>query len=272
MSRPDWAPSDIDIEMPSVARIYDYNLGGSHNFAIDRAVAKKINEAMPDLPAANRANRSFLRRVVRFLAGAGIRQYLDLGSGIPTVGNVHEIARAEAPESRVVYVDVDAVAAAHSRAILAGEDGIGVVQADLRDPAAILSHPEVLRHIDFTQPVGLLVVAVLHFVLDEDDPCAILASYRDALAPGSYLAMSHATGEGTAGDQAQAVARVSSRAAIQTRLRDRSQVSQMFSGFRLMEPGLVYTPQWRPEAPDDQDEFAGEPQRSATLAAVGVRM
>jgi hypothetical protein len=272
VSRPDWASGDIDITRPSVARIYDYNLGGSHNFAIDREVAAQISEAMPDLPAANRANRSFLRRAVRFLASAGIRQFLDLGSGIPTVGNVHEIARTATPDARVVYVDVDPVAAAHARAILSGDDGVAVIQADLRRPREILSHPEVGRLIDFTEPVGLLLVAVMHFVLDEDEPLAILDRYRQQLVSGSYLVMSHATGEGSAGDRAEAATRVSSRVSIESKLRGRAQLAAMFDGYRIVEPGIVYTPQWRPDTFDRDDEFGGRAERSATLAAVGIRL
>src|SRR6266516_3206987 len=152
MERPDWAPETIDIDRPSAARIYDYALGGLHNFAVDREAARETFAHMPDLPLLMQANRAFLRRAVQFLAGVGVRQFLDIGSGIPTVGNVHEISRQLAPDTRVMYVDIDPVAVAHSRAILAGDPLSGVLQEDLRRPDRILTHPVVRGLIDFSQP------------------------------------------------------------------------------------------------------------------------
>lgn len=249
MDRPDWAPAKIDVERPSPARIYDYHLGGSHNFAVDRQAAQQIAAIMPEMPLILRANRSFLRRAVRSLVGAGVRQFLDLGSGIPTVGNVHEIAQQAAPGSRVAYVDVDPVAVAHAQALLAGNSDTGVVRADLREVPLVLAAPEVRRLIDFSQPVGLLMVAVLHFVPDRDDPAGIVARYRDAVPAGSYLVLSHAAASedehAPAGaDEATAAY---SRSVSEFTLRTRTQVTDLFAGFDLIDPGVVYVTQWQPE-------------------------
>ncbi|MGH3731078.1 MAG: SAM-dependent methyltransferase [Micromonosporaceae bacterium] len=269
MSRSDRTPHDTDLDRPSAARIYDYNLGGSHNFAVDRMVAEKINQAMPELPAVNRANRSFLRRAVRFLARSGIRQFLDLGSGIPTVGNVHEIAQQAAPGVRVVYVDVDAVAVSHGNTILANNPDAVAVRADLRDPERILHHPQVNQLLDFDQPLAVLLLAVLHFVPDQDDPAGIVARLGGATVAGSYLAISHATQEGETAQHAGLASRVSTQNQIELTLRDRSQVTGLFGGYDLVEPGLVFTPEWRPDSPGD--EFSDQPTRAATLAGVGIR-
>jgi hypothetical protein len=270
MARPDWAPDEIDVEQPSVARIYDYNLGGTHNFAADRRVAELINKAMPAMPAVNRANRSFLHRAVRFLADEGIRQYLDLGSGIPTAGNVHEIVQLVVPDARVVYVDFDAVAVAHSRAILAGNRYVTAIRSDLCEAAAVLADPQVRRLLDFDKPIAVLLIACLHFVSDADNPGAVVARYRDATVPGSYLVISHATQEGEQRQQAEAVTDVAARSRIDVTLRDRFEVGRLFDGYRLVPPGLVFTPQWRPDSTDD--EFSNHPARSATLAGVGVKL
>jgi SAM-dependent methyltransferase len=257
------------VDQPRVARIYDYNLGGAHNFAVDRAVADQMNRAMPDLPLIQRANRAFLRRVVTMLISSGVRQFLDLGSGIPTVGSVHEIAQGAAPESRVMYVDVDTVAIAHSQAILADNPLADAVRGDLRDADEILAHPRVVELIDFTRPVAVLMVAVLHFVPDGDGPAGIIARYRDACVPGSYLVISHASREGADPGEADAATSVSARNAINLSLRGRAEVLGMFDGFDLVEPGIVFTPQWRPDS--DTEPFATEPSRATTLAGVGVR-
>lgn len=269
MTRPDWASPEIDVTRPSPARMYDYNLGGSHNFAVDRIYAEQMNEAIPDLPIIHRANRSFLRRVVRFLMNEGIRQFLDLGSGIPTVGNVHEIAQGIAPESRVVYVDIDSVAVIHSNAILAGNDRAAAVRADVRDAAGILADPTVRSLIDFTQPVGVLMLTVLHFVPDQDNPLDVVRTYRDATSPGSHLAISYATTEGSTGNQLEEGLRVSSRNRSVASMRGRADLPPMFEGFDILEPGVVFTPAWRPDSADDY--FSDQPDRAATLAAVGVK-
>src|SRR5262245_61809531 len=194
MDRPDWVPVDIDIDKPSASRVYDYSLGGSHNFAADRAIAKALHAAVPDGPLIARANRAFLRRAVLYLIDAGMRQFLDIGSGIPTVGNVHQVAQRAAPDTRVVYVDIDPVAVAHSQAILTGNDRATAIQADARHPETILAHRRVRELLDFDQPVAVMLVAVLHLVRD-DDPAGIVAALTGAVVPGSYVAISHLTGE-----------------------------------------------------------------------------
>jgi SAM-dependent methyltransferase len=263
MERPDWVPEGIDIEQPSVARMYDYALGGSHNFDADRALFRHLITLMPDLAAQAQANRALLRRVVRFLLAAGVRQFLDIGSGIPTSGNVHELAGRADPEARVIYVDIDPVAVAHSRAILAGNDRAGAIQEDLRHPERILAHPDVRRLLDVGQPMAVLLMAVLHFVPDEE-VAGILAVLRDAVAPGGYLVIAHAAWDDQPG--ATEGLQVLQRAGIVVRTRTREQVEGMFGDFELVDPGVVWARQWRPDIPDDGVEH---PQHSLVLAGVG---
>ncbi|MFD9704991.1 SAM-dependent methyltransferase [Lentzea sp. NPDC059081] len=267
MDRPNWAPGDIDLERPSVARVYDCWLGGAHNFAADRAVAQKTLAAMPGLRGVVLNHRAFLRRAVRYLLGQGVRQFLDLGSGIPTVGNVHEIAQHADPEARVVYVDVDPVAVAHSRSLLDGNGRVGVLQADIRDFEDVLTSPEVDKHLDLDEPVAVLMIALLHFVSDKEDPWAVVGGYRDRLAPGSFLALSQA---GYEGDEEPADSREARKIydtrVAPTTLRDQAQLTRLFDGFSLVEPGVVRVPAWRPESPDDPDA-AGK--RFPGFAALG---
>jgi SAM-dependent methyltransferase len=265
MARPDWAPETIDIERPSVARMYDYYLGGSHNFAVDRAAAQQMIAAVPEAPLMAQANRAFLRRAVRFLIDAGIRQFLDIGSGIPTVGNVHEIAQEAAPDARVAYVDIDPVAVAHSRHILSGNDLAAVVQEDLRRPRAILDHPQIRSLIDFDEPVAVMIVAVLHFVPDSDDPAGIIKTLRDALVPGSFLALSQASDDGRGADERQDAEDVYRRTDNPLSVRGRTEVAGFFDGFTLVEPGVVWVPEWRPDSP----ESAEEAHRAVFLGGVG---
>ncbi|MGW0365795.1 SAM-dependent methyltransferase [Streptomyces sp. NPDC002990] len=251
MERPSWAPPGIDISVPSVSRIYDYYLGGSHNFEVDRQAARRAMEFMPGLPKIMQANRAFMRRAVRHAVAEGVTQFLDIGSGIPTFGNVHEIARAASPEARVIYVDHDPVAVAHSQAVLGGDDRTGVVAADLRKPQDILTDPEVGRLLDFDRPVALLLVAVLHFLEDADDPYAAVAELRDALAPGSLLILTHASFEGIPLTEEVAGGTVQVYRDIRSPLvmRDRKQISRFFDGFEMAAPGLVSMPDWRPDRP-----------------------
>ncbi|WP_405430537.1 SAM-dependent methyltransferase [Micromonospora sp. NBC_00617] len=265
MQRPDWAPDTIDIERPSVARMYDYYLGGSHNFAADRAAAQAMVAAVPEAPLMAQANRAFLRRAVHHLAEAGVRQFLDIGSGIPTVGNVHEIAQRIDPESRVVYVDVDPVAVAHSREILAGNARAVVVQEDLRHPERILAHPDVRKLLDLSQPVAVMVVAVLHFVSDDDRPAELLATLRDALAPGSYLVLSQASDDGRSEDERAEAERVYRRTDNPLWIRNRAELTALFDGFELVDPGVVWVPQWRPDTP----ESAEDAERAVFMGGVG---
>ena len=265
MERPDWAPEAIDIEQPSAARIYDYALGGLHNFAVDREAAREMFALMPDMPLLMQANRAFLRRAVQFLVGAGIRQFLDIGSGIPTVGNVHEIAQQLAPETRVMYVDIDPVATAHSRAILEGNKLASVIQEDLRRPDHILAHQDVRNLLDFSQPIGLLLVAVMQFIPEEDNPPGIVARLRDALAPGSYVAMSQPTNDARVEETTQ-IEKLIAQAPSPFRYATRASFERLFVGWELVDPGIVWVPQWHPDSPDDVDDH---PERSIVYAGVG---
>jgi SAM-dependent methyltransferase len=254
----------------TAARIYDYFLGGTHNFPADREAAQMLLQAAPTLPAIARVNRAFLRRSVRFLLDAGVRQFLDIGSGIPTTGNVHEVARG-VPDARVVYVDIDPVAVAEGLDILDGNDGATAIGGDLRAAQAILEHPEVRRLLSFDEPVGLLLVSMLHFL--DDAVYAEVERLVAASAPGSYLAISHAAPTEQAiipasMQTAQSVYRSST--ATPLNLRDRAGVERFFAGLDLVEPGLVWVPQWHP-ATDDPADFADSPAESAILAGVARR-
>lgn len=253
--RPSWVPEEIDVTRPSIARVYDYALGGSHNFAADRAFAERVFAAMPDAVRHARDNRAFLRRAVQYLVGAGVDQFLDLGSGIPTVGSVHEVAHAGNPAARVVYVDSDPVAVLHSRELLAGDPRIAVLGADLRDPERVLGSAEVRGTLDLARPVAVLLVSVLHFVADADDPAGVVARYLGPLAPGSALVISHGT----------AVADTLKAASLYDggpsspgagHARTRAQVAALFGELTLVEPGLVRMPAWRPAAGVEPDEEA----------------
>jgi SAM-dependent methyltransferase len=269
MDLADWAPTDVDLTRPNVARVYDYYLGGSHNFAVDRQMGQQAIDLWPEVLMIIRANRAFLRRAVGHLIHAGVRQFLDLGSGIPTVGNVHEVAQAEAPEARVVYVDIDSVAVAHARMILAGNPHTGVIQADLRRPDLVLAHPDLRRLLDLDQPVALLTVAVLHFVPDADDPGEILAAYREAVATGSHLVVSHATGDGQRQGQATEHRQLYARTANPMTMRPHTQIAELLRGWDLLDPGLVRLPLWRP---DSGDETPHNPDAFAGYAAIGHKL
>jgi hypothetical protein len=262
----DWIPPGVDTKRANVARVYDYWLGGSHNFLVDQDVARAIAAVEPNMRAGVRANRAFLGRAVRFLAANGIGQFLDIGSGIPTEGNVHEVAQDADPAARVVYVDVDQVAVAHSRAILAGNENAAVIEADLREPQEILLNATVRRLIDFGQPTGLLLGMVLPFIADAEDPWRIVAALRDALAPGSYLVLVHATDESRP-LVAQAAEKVYNRnVSTNVQVRSRPDILRFFDGFDLVDPGLVYIPQWRPDSPGDVPE---DPAKFWALVGVG---
>ncbi len=268
--RPAWAPDIVDLEVPSAARMYDYYLGGSHNFPADRKLAEAALEAWPDTPYMCRANRAFLRRATTHLAQLGIDQFLDLGSGIPTGGNVHEIAQAVRPETRTVYVDCDAVAAAHGRALLEHDPRSRYLQADLRDPEAVLSSREVTGLLDLSRPVAVLMLMSLHFVPDEDDPIGIVTAYREALAPGSHLVFSHGTCEYQ--PDVDGITQVYQRASHGIVPRDRAQIQALASGWDLLDPGLVDVIHWRPEPSAlEDDPLGGDVARYSTFAAVARR-
>lgn len=261
MERPAWAPQSIDISVPSVSRMYDFYLGGSHNFEVDREAARKAMEFMPGLPKIMQANRAFMRRAVRYAVSEGITQFLDIGSGIPTFGNVHEVAQAADPEARVAYVDHDPVAVAHSRAVLEGNDRALIAAADLRRPQEIVKSPAIIELLDLDRPVALLLVAVLHFIEDSDDPHAAVAELREALAPGSLIVVTHASYEGIPLTQEEAGGAVGVYKNIRNPLvmRTREEVARFFEGYEMVEPGLVSMPNWRPDTPravEDEDPFA----------------
>jgi SAM-dependent methyltransferase len=248
---PDWVPPGVDTKRANVARVYDYWLGGTHNFLADQDVGRALVAVEPNMRAIARANRAFLRRAVRLLSEAGVSQFLDIGSGIPTEGNVHEVAQQANPLARVVYVDIDPVAIAHSKVILAGNENAAVIEGDLRDPEKILAREVVGRLIRPGEPTGLILMVVQHFVADEDDPWRIMSTLRDALAPGSYLVLGHATYEGLAAS-GQATEKVYNRSvATHIHLRSRTEILRMFDGFEIVEPGLVLAPSWRPRSPSD---------------------
>jgi SAM-dependent methyltransferase len=254
---PGFAPAEIDTSRPHPARMYDAYLGGKDNYAADREAVRRILRVAPEVRDTARANRAFLQRAVRYLAGqAGIRQIIDIGTGIPSAGNVHEVADQAAPGTRVVYVDNDPIVHVHANALLTGRGTTRIVLADLREPSAILEHPKVGELIDFRQPVGLLLVAIVHFLTDDDHPARIIATLRDALPPGSYLVLSHATGDFRTGAAQQAAA-VYDRATAPMTLRTHAQIAALFDGWDLVEPGLVQLPLWRPD---------GSPPRPKDLA------
>jgi O-methyltransferase involved in polyketide biosynthesis len=246
-----WREAGVDPTKPSIARVYDYWLGGTHNLVADRELGRRMETLDPRIPAACKANRAFLGRAVQYLAAeTGIRQFVDIGSGIPTAGNVHEVAQRAAPDARVVYADIDPVVVAEGRDLLAGNRRAAVIQADLRDPAAILSHPETGRLIDLAEPVGLILVAVLHFLLDADQPHALVEHLAGAAAPGSYLVVSHATNEDNP-KLAAAAEQVYNARAADGQARSRAEILRFFGDWELEEPGLVYAPLWRPRSAGD---------------------
>lgn len=248
------AASRIDTSKPHPARIYDYLIGGKQNFEADRFVAERISESMPVIPRLARANRAFLGRAVRYAAQQGVKQFLDIGAGLPAAGNTHEVVQSVHPDASVVYVDNDPLVTVHGRALLADETRTRVFEGDLRDPKAILTHPEVTTLIDFKQPVALLLVAVLHFFPDAADPAGVIATLTGQLAPGSYLVISHAGSDLLPADQeGMEIYQTASEGA----LRSHAEITAFFEGFDLVEPGLVRVPQWRPteELPADIDQY-----------------
>ncbi|MGI8329368.1 SAM-dependent methyltransferase [Actinomadura scrupuli] len=260
-------PVENDVAVPSVARIYDYLLGGKDNYAADRKAAQQLIDISPNAAVGIRENRAFLQRAVRYAAQAGVRQFIDIGSGLPTQGNVHEIARTIAPGSRVVYVDNDPVVAVHGRALLLDDTGnTAFVQADLRQAKRILHEPAVTKLIDFGRPVAILLAAVLHFVSDAEDPRAHLADLREATAPGSLLVLSHGTADPFP-EKGERAAQVYQAATAGLSLRSQPDILRFFEGYDLVEPGLVYAPTWHPEAPPT----LSDPRSSGLLVGIGRR-
>ncbi|AXK86135.1 S-adenosyl methyltransferase [Nocardia farcinica] len=266
MDRPSWAPEGVDMNQASPARMYDALLGGSHNFEVDRMAAEMGKRLVPDLPRLALSNRAFLRRAVRFLVDAGITQFVDIGSGIPTVGNVHEVAQSLDPRVRVLYIDIDPVAVAHARSILGDNDNADAVEADLRKPEDLLARVRESGLIDLDQPVGLLLIAVLHLLADDDRPAERVAALRNAVVPGSYVAISHLTSELRPDDAAALGASAADSSKVGIHFRPAAAIAGMFDGWALVEPGVVELPLWRPESDRDRHEAPG---RSLGLAGVG---
>ncbi len=244
--------------------MYDYYLGGKNNFPADREAAENVIAAFPGIRRLARANRGFLVRAVWFLAEHGIRQFIDLGAGIPTTPNVHEVARQVIPDARVVYVDNDPVVTRHSQALRATHDGVAAIRGDIRQPQGILADPDLLKVIDFARPVAVLFIAVLHFIRPDEDPDAIMAAFRWRMASGSYLAISHAAADGADPDVVARIADVYEDATAPAILRREDEIRGLFTGLELVEPGLVDVSQWRPEQ-------RTRPTRIRILAGVGQK-
>ncbi|HEV2782635.1 MAG TPA: SAM-dependent methyltransferase [Actinophytocola sp.] len=264
--RPSWAPQHIDLDKPNAARVYDYFLGGACNFEIDRQFAENFLTVMPEIELVARRNRAFLRRAVRFCVDQGIRQFLDIGSGIPTVGNVHQIAQQMAPECRVLYVDNEPVAVAHSELMLEHNPNAAVLQADLRDPATVLGSESARQLLDFDAPMALLMVAVLHFVPESAHPRSAIEQYLKALAPGSLFVVSHVSIDDWDGEQSRPGVPSYNQTTTPVYARTRQQVLELMAGTELVAPGLVWAQDWRADPSDDVDD---KPKHSFILAGVG---
>lgn len=249
------APGGVDLSKPSPARLYDYYLGGEHNFPVDREAAERIKALMPELSDAAWANRGFHQRAAGWMAAQGVRQFVDVGSGLPTRGNTHEVVRGAQPGARVVYVDVDPMVAVHAAELLSADGDTAVVTRDLRDPDGVLGDPGLRALIDFSEPAGLLMTAVMHFVAPAEDPWGLVRQYVGALAPGSYLALSHVTADGLPSRTVQVGREVYERSTERIFLRPMAQVERFFDGLDLVapheraEPGLCYVGEWGAEEP-----------------------
>jgi SAM-dependent methyltransferase len=270
MTYDEMAPAGIDITKPNIARVYDFMVGGKDHFAIDRMAAQRALQIMPDAQEAGRACRAFLRRAVRYLAAdAGIRQFLDIGSGLPTDTNVHQVAHEVDPAARVVYVDNDPMVLTHGRALLANEQTTTVIQADLREPEAILAHPVVRDYLDFDKPLGLLLFSILHHLHDDEEPGRIAATLRDALPSGSYLGIIHFWDPADEHPETSAKVGDAERVFNETlgtgRWRRRDEIEAFFGDFELVDPGLVALGDWRPNS-----EAAAEQKDSYYTMAGGL--
>ncbi|MEO5874816.1 MAG: SAM-dependent methyltransferase [Streptosporangiaceae bacterium] len=255
----------IDSTVATAARMYDYYLGGKDHFPVDREAAEAVLRAAPEVRLLAVENRRFVQRAVRYLAEQGVRQFLDIGAGLPTQGNVHEIAHEENLDAHVVYVDNDPIVLSHARALLAEHGTTAVIQADLRDPASILDNRQVRELLDFDQPIALMFCAILHFVPDADRPGDLIEAYKRLLAPGSHLVLSHVTGDSRP-QQSQGAADAYKNTKNPATLRSKETVTGFFDGFELVEPGVTYVPAWRPDEPS-----AVDPTLAWMLGGVGRR-
>ena len=262
----DWAPPHLPLDKPSAARMYDYFLGGYHNFAVDRRAADAATAIYPDFPFVMQANRAFLRRAMKFLLGQGVERFLDLGSGIPTVDNTHHVAARTNARARVVYVDKDPIAVAHSAALLRDEPNARILVADAIDYDNVLAEPAVRELLDAGEPVGLLLVFLLHFVLDDDQAYELVHHLVNALPSGSHVVISHGTDDDVPKDVRDQLLRLYSGTTNPVRVRSRAEFTRFFDALELVEPGVVFVPSWRPESADDL--LVAEPRRSIGFAAV----
>ena len=254
----------FDVTVPNAARIYDFMLGGKDNYQADRDAAARLLEVLPGSIQACQANRGFLQRAVRYLAAAGIRQFIDIGSGLPTVGNVHQIAHDLAPDARVAYVDYDYIVVSHARALLTTSPAVAVIEGDLRKPADILAHPDLNRLIDFRQPVAVLLLAVLHFLTNDEHPLEVVREITAGLAPGSYLAISHVTADHVPASAAATAQGVYTSASAPVIARTRAQVTRLFDGLELIAPGVTDVSAWHPDSP------AGRPHGQSPTAGTYI--
>lgn len=247
---PGWSPDDVDLSQPSVARVYDFYLGGSHNFESDRAFGRQALGAFPSLPSVLRDNREFLRRAVLYLGQQGVDQFLDLGSGIPTVGNVHEVAQDANPRARIVYVDHDPVAIAHSNALLEDNPLATAVSGDILEPGRVLDSAVATGLIDLSRPLAVMLVSVMHFVMDKAGPAALIGEFTAATVRGSFVALTHPlAGQAELDEAAEVYERDDSPGRM--RLRSRSEIEALFGGLTLVDPGLTLMPLWHPELTGD---------------------
>jgi hypothetical protein len=260
-------PEDLQLDRPNVARMWDYYLGGAHNFAADRQAAEQIMRLHPEMPMVARVTRAFLGRVVRFLLEQGIDQFLDIGAGIPTLGSVHEIAQRFTPQARVVYVDHDPVAVAHSQAVLQKTANTVAIRADARRPEELVSHPVVRSVLDWDRPIGVLAIAVFHFIPDDTELLNIVRVLHDAIPSGSYLALTHASDDTLDKASASQGEELYKRASAPLHFRSRDGVARLFQGFEIIDPGLVFIPLWRPDT--DDDLLLDDPDRIANYGCVG---
>ncbi len=263
-----WGTDGAGVDRPSVARVNDYLLGGAYNVAADRKLAAQLVGAVPDARRMARESRAFLARAVRFCVEAGVRQFLDLGSGVAAAGTTHEVAHRAAGDARVLYVDLDPVAVALVKARTAGIARTGVIEADLRRPDDILDHRGRRALLDLDEPIAVLLVCVLDFVSDAEDPGAIVARIRDRIAPGSHLVISHYTVDGGRPDAMAAITDMGRQAGTPLTFRTAAEIEGLFTGFDLVDPGVVWVPWWRPESPEEAGDWA---PRSSILAGVGRR-
>lgn len=266
-----WIPKDIPLDRPNLARIYDWFIGGYHNFEIDRRMGEQVEKIWSDVKPASLANRAFLRRAVRYIVQQGIDQLIDIGTGLPTAGNVHEIAQEINPDARIVYVDVDPVVIAHSRAILKDKENVLPILADARQTEALLAWEELQSFIDWDKPVGLLLFALLHSIGNDTEAYALVETLRRSVVPGSYLAISHTTYDDAPKEILEQIRTLyKNSGAADGGIRTRDEILAFFGDFELVPPGLVFIPMWRPES--DEDVFVKEPERTANLGGVARKI